>query len=159
MDIRDTALRFLANRDRTCREVREHLMGKGFGKEETDDLILELVTWNYLNDQAYAEKYYRYAGRKGRSIYRMKQELIQKGVSSQDMEEALNRWEEEEGPLDRRDSDTAWKEAVKITGGNPADEKMIARVGRRLHGLGYSSEVIFRILEQCRKGWKNHGTD
>ena len=159
MDIRDTALRFLANRDRTCREVREHLIGKGFDESSAVKLMQELKDWNYINDRSYAEKYFRYAGRKGRSIYRMKQELLQKGIAVADMEEALHRWEEEEGSLIQRDIREARREALKITGGMAADEKTTARIGRRLGSLGYSSELIYRVLEECRKGRVEDGTD
>jgi regulatory protein len=159
MDIRDTALRFLANRDRTCREVREHLIGKGFDESSAVKLMQELKDWNYINDRSYAEKYFRYAGRKGRSIYRMKQELLQKGIAVADMEEALHRWEEEEGSLIQRDIREARREALKITGGMAADEKTTARIGRRLGSLGYSAELIYRVLEECRKGRVEDGTD
>lgn len=159
MDIRDTALRFLANRDRTCREVREHLIGKGYDEGGADKLIQELKDWNYLNDRSYAEKYFRYAGRKGRSIYRMKQELLQKGIPFADLEEALRLWEEEEGSLVQRDIREARKEALEITRGLATDEKTAARIGRRLGALGYSAELIYKVLEECRKGRLEDGAD
>ena len=159
MDIRDTALRFLANRDRTSREVREHLIGKGFDERDAVTLIQELKDWNYINDRSYAEKYFRYAGRKGRSVYRMKQELLQKGIAASDLEEALHLWEEEEGSLVQRDIREARREALKINGGVAADEKTAARIGRRLGSLGYSAELIYKVLEECRKGRLEDGTD
>ena len=118
-----------------------------------------LLDCNYIHDRSYAEKYFRYAGRKGRSIYRMKQELLQKGIAVADMEEALHRWEEEEGSLIQRDIREARREALKITGGMAADEKTTARIGRRLGSLGYSAELIYRVLEECRKGRVEDGTD
>ena len=159
MDIRDTALRFLANRDKTCREVREHLIGKGFDERDTDTLIQELKDWNYINDRSYAEKYFRYAGRKGRSVFRMKQELLQKGIAAADLEAAMHLWEEEEGSLVQRDLREARREALKITGGVAADEKTAARLGRRLGSLGYSAELIYKVLEEGRKGRIKDGTD
>ena len=159
MDIRDTALRFLANRDRTCREVREHLIGKGFDESSAVKLMQELKDWNYINDRSYAEKYFRYAGRKGRSVFRMKQELLQKGIAAADLEAAMHLWEEEEGSLVQRDLREARREALKITGGVAADEKTAARLGRRLGSLGYSAELIYKVLEEGRKGRIKDGTD
>ncbi len=158
MDLHELALRFLAGRSRTCREVLERLMSKGAGREEAEAVIQELRERHWLDDVSYGEQYFRVAGEKGRSVCRMKQELFRRGVSREDVREALERWEEEAGSTAQRDMETALREARKLAGGEVPDQKTGARIARRLSGLGYSSAVITKVLARCRQAREEEGS-
>lgn len=55
----DTAVRFIAVRDRTENEVRDKLIEFSFDKEEIDEAIEELYNSLLLNDEEYAKEYVR----------------------------------------------------------------------------------------------------
>ena len=53
MDIKDTALRYLASRPRTCGEMRKFLRQKGFEEMEIEDTIEGVRNRRDLNDADY----------------------------------------------------------------------------------------------------------
>ncbi len=141
MDIKNTALNYLTARPRTCGEVRDYLREKGFEAEETEDVIERLRERNYLDDSDYCTQYFDYAFGKGKGFFRVKRELEEKGVDSSVIQIAYEDYEPEESEFER-----AKKQAEKIASGKPADRKLAGRIGRRLSALGYSSELIYRIV-------------
>lgn len=141
MNIKDTALRYLASRPRTCGEMRKFLRQKGFEEMEIEDTIEGLRNRRYLNDADYCRQYFDYAFGKGKGMFRVKRELEEKGVESSVIQIAFEDYEAEETEFER-----AKKQAEKIAAGKQADRKLAARIGRRLSALGYSSELIYRIV-------------
>ena len=141
MDIKDTALRYLASRPRTCGEMKNFLRQKGFEEPEIDDIIDHLRNLRYLDDLEYCRQYFDYAFGKGKGLFRVKRELEEKGVENSTIQIAFEDYEAEETEFER-----AKKQAEKIAAGKPADQKLAGRIGRRLSSLGYSSELIYRIV-------------
>lgn len=141
MDIKETALAYLAARPRTCGEMKKHLSQKGFAQPEIDGTLEELRALRYLDDADYCIQYFNYAFGKGKGSFRVKRELEEKGVARSVIEIALEDYEAEETEFER-----ARKQAEKIAAGKTADRKLAGRIGRRLSALGYSSELIYRIV-------------
>lgn len=90
-------LEWVLSRPRSVRETRDYLRKKQFDKKEygiTDEdierVIIKLEEKNYLNDQNFAEYYLENRFRnKGISRKRLELELIKKGISQSDIEEAF----------------------------------------------------------------------
>ncbi len=148
MNVYDIALRYLGSRARTCREMELHLKRKGFAEEEIAETITELEAHHYLSDFDYCREYFSYATGKGRGYQRIQGELEAKGVQSQIIRMAWEDYEPEYSELNR-----AKMQAEKIVEGKfPVDEKLLAKLGRRLNTLGYSTDVIYQIVgEYMRK--------
>lgn len=53
------ALRYLTVRMRTEEEMRQYLLKKQVSEDEVDDIIEYLYSYNYLNDEQFAESYIR----------------------------------------------------------------------------------------------------
>lgn len=145
MNVYDIALRYLGSRARTCREMELHLKKKGFEEEEITETIAELKAHRYLNDQDYCMEYFSYAEGKGRGYQRIQGELEAKGVKAQVIRMAWEDYEPEYSELER-----AKLQAEKIIEGDTVDEKLLAKLGRRLNTLGYSADVIYRIVGEYR---------
>lgn len=145
-DIKDTALRYLAYRNHTVFEMRKHLLEKEYGVGETDDTLLHLIELNYLDDYNYAREYIRYGVSKGKGILRIKNELIQKGVTLEMIEKAVDHEEESGEALDTCEMERALHQAKKTVGEQEITEKIIGKLGRRLAGLGYSMDVIYKVI-------------
>lgn len=154
---RDAALRKLSSRDRTEKEIRDFLAEAGYEADEAEDAVAFLKECGYLDDKNYCRKYYVYGSSKGKSRERIVRELVQKGIPA---EHSRNVFE------DMAD-DPQWQEnltddrtnALKIgsrmardqeASGKELDEKFMARVGRRLMGLGYESGICYYVIGKLR---------
>ena len=139
MDIRDTAAKYLAFRARSSGELRSHLKSKGFCSDEISQVIADFTDYGYLDDEDYCRQYIRYARSKGKGPLRIKQELSEKGIGRDIIQIAM-----EDDDCD--DFEQALNQAVKTMAGKPMDEKMRGRVGRRLTSLGYSMDIVYKVL-------------
>ena len=150
-DIKETALRYLEHRMRTAHEMERRLREKGFSEEETAETIEWLISKKYIDDVNYGCEYIRYAIGKGRGINRIKHELKEKGVSSDDIQDAIFAYEDEnEIDIAAAEYERALEQALKAARSNGTDEKGLAKTGRRLSSLGYSNSVIFKVLDDLR---------
>ena len=75
----EAACSYLENRMHTTAEVRKHLESKGYGSEETDEAVMDLIGLRYLDDYLYSARYYEYHREKRRGVMRAERELIEKG--------------------------------------------------------------------------------
>ncbi len=91
----EKAARHLATRPRSEKELYEYLIKKGFLKEEIDEAISILKENKYLDDKAYAATYFRYALGKRKSVFKIKYELRNKGVSGEDIDQGIFIFEDE----------------------------------------------------------------
>lgn len=146
MDIRDTAAKYLSSRMRTCKEMSEHLIKKGYSEEEIQEVIEEFKDFHYLDDEEYCRQYVDYACGKGEGRLRIRQELAEKGVDREIIGFALEDYYDRDTELDR-----AMKQAEKILSGKTVDEKMKGRLGRRLISLGYSTDVVYKVIGMCMR--------
>lgn len=89
-DCREYAVKLLAAKDRTEKELRSRLAEKGYPEEEADAAVAAMTEYGYINDRAYAEKYLRDGmNLKGLGERRLKTELLRRGVDKDTVEEAL----------------------------------------------------------------------
>ncbi|AEF53728.1 regulatory protein RecX [Marinomonas posidonica] len=76
------ALLLLNQREHACAEIAVKLKQKGHSEEDIDNTIRQLKELNYLNDERFAEIYVRSKANRSLGPTRIKQELLQKGLSS-----------------------------------------------------------------------------
>ena len=149
-DIRDVAAGKLAYVAKTKEELRKQLQKLGYPIEDIDIVIEEFTDYGYLNDLEYAQSYRRYGERKGWALSRIKRELLKKGVDSNDIEDAFKSMDSQDTSDD--EYQRAYTVAAKMADATDLDdrgrleEKVKARIARRLYGYGYSSDVIYSSL-------------
>ncbi len=84
----DKALNSITSSMKTEKEVRDYLRKKGYLQDVSDYVVEKMKGYGFLDDAAYSAAYVQSAGkRKGRRLIAM--ELRQKGVSEEEIEEAL----------------------------------------------------------------------
>ena len=146
-DCHDTALRYLEHRARSVFEIRSHLAAKGFGEEEIEAELRDLKELGYVSDAEYCREYIRYGAGKGRGPVRLRRELAEKGIDAGLIRQAL-----EDGFDRQTEQEAAMREAGKlIKQGERPDDKTLAKIGRRLHALGYHTEVIYDVIGKVRR--------
>lgn len=85
----DKALNFISRSQKTKKQVEDYLESKGYLKKTIEAVLDKMSAYKFVNDQNYAKDYAKSASRnKGKRLISL--ELKRKGVSIDDMSEALN---------------------------------------------------------------------
>lgn len=164
----ETAYGYLASRMRTVQETRKHLKDKGYDAAEIDETIADLRKLSYLDDYQYALRYYEYNREKHRGSLRAMRELQEKGVDADTAENARedflyeNKVDEfmdalevslKTMALSMPDNGQAGDgdEAVTFGGMLAADDRLAAKLARKLETRGFARGDIFRVLDRIRQ--------
>lgn len=83
------AMRLLAYRDHSTAQLWQKLLAKGFAKEDIASVIEQLIEQNYLSDLRFAQNYLRYRINGGFGPGRIREELNERGISTEIIDEVL----------------------------------------------------------------------
>ena len=135
----DKALTHLSATQKTEKQIRTFLEGKGYLPAVVEYVVEKLRSYNFLNDGQYAESYVECVSkRKGSKLIRM--ELKKKGVSDEAIDTAI------EGLSPEREQETATAILEKYMRGRICDKATLQKAYRYLMGKGYDYEVIKSAL-------------
>jgi SOS response regulatory protein OraA/RecX len=153
-EIRDVATRFIANRMKTKRQLEKHLQLKEYPTDEIVKIINEFEEYGYLNDIDYAAVYFSHCIPKGQTVWRIKKELVERGISESNIIAGLDQYSLETAHDPFADElQRGMAQAEKIIGNQtPIDSKLLGKAGRKLISLGYRSEMVYAILGEFMKG-------
>lgn len=148
---RQAALRKLSVRDRTEKEILDFLREAGCTSEEAAEITTEFREWGYIDDEKYCQRYFEYGRSKGKASARIIRELVQKGISAEKARDVL----EELTGRSSDDREAAMSVGMKMAAnqadlGKAIDDRFLARVGRRLAGLGYDSSTCYYVIGKVR---------
>lgn len=152
-DIMDKAFRHLEHRARTVKEMRTYLVEKGYSDDEIEPVIRELTSLRYLDDYEYAKMYIWYAIKKKRGMGRIKLELRNRGVSEENIDNAIMDCEESLG-IDEL-SDAISLARTFVSGISNLDEKKMVSIVRKLKRRGYGDGDIMKAIETIRRELNN----
>ncbi|WP_303901028.1 regulatory protein RecX [Thiohalomonas denitrificans] len=79
-DVRETAIRLLARREHSRRELAFKLNGRGFAREQVDRTLDDLESRRLLSDERFAEFFVRSRVDNGCGPLRIRAELRERGV-------------------------------------------------------------------------------
>ena len=155
----EAAYSFVAARMRTTEEVRRHLESRAYNDEEIAGAVNELIGMRYLDDYQFALRYYEYNHEKKRGVLRAERELREKGVDKETAQHAKEDFLYEQKINEFEDTlDIALKEVYvpsDIYGDSSVmkavDDRMIAKIARKLESRGFSKGDIFRVLDSIRR--------
>lgn len=139
----NAALGILGRKMLTCRELCDRLLKKGYEKEVAEKVVEEFLSVGYLDDRRYAELYLADGvNLSAKGLYRIRQELLRKGVSSSVIDQVF-----EDAEVNTKDSLIQYIEERQLLQGVHSRkdlEKLTARLVRR----GYSLSEIKDCLEE-----------
>jgi len=136
-DLRDQALRILAQRDHSCQELRGKLLARGVSGEALEPLLQDLVRLGYLDDQRFAVLFARDRIRRGKGRLRIVQELVARGIP-RDLAELVLEQESPEGEIDRAEG------LARLRAGQGRSPESTARF---LAGRGFAASTIRAVLD------------
>lgn len=136
------ALGILTRLDKTESELESALKRAGFSLSAVNEALEYVKSYGYLDDKKYAVKYVDcYKDRKSRK--KIKYDLIKKGVDKQQIEDALERYQDyDETVLIKQMLYKKWKSDEK------PDEKELRRLFSSLARQGFSSHDIWQVLHE-----------
>ncbi len=155
----ETAAAYLANRMRTVYELRKHLRDKEYSPEEIDEAVEELIGLNYLDDYQYALRYYEYNREKKRGTLRAEKELAEKGVDREIIRNAKEDFLFEQKVDEYEDALAIARKEVFVPSDiygeaetvKELDDKLSAKIARKLESKGFARGDIFRVLDTLRR--------
>ncbi|MBQ6859209.1 MAG: regulatory protein RecX [Clostridia bacterium] len=141
----EKAIALLAARARTEKEIVDALKRNAYPEHVIARVMARLHDAGYLNDMDFAEHWAASRTNKGLGMRRIRTELRQKGVSQEDIDEALSSIDEDDI------FSSAVKAAQKASRGkdlsSPADrQKILAALARR----GYDFSLARRALDELK---------
>ena len=138
----EKAMGYLSRGSKTCKQMRDYLLGKGYPVEIVDHVIDKLLDYKYLNDEYYAKAYVEQnAATKGER--RLKQELQQRGVPQRIIEKYC---------VAEPDvtAENAERLAEKYMRSKPRDVKTLQRLQRYLLSRGYDFDVVNAVIRSYK---------
>lgn len=142
-DVLRKAALFCAYQERTQQEVRSRLKEWGVWGDDAEEIIAELISQNYLNEERFAKAFAGGKFRvKGWGKRKIKQHLQQRGITGYNFDQAIK----EIAPEDYRTTlaDLLDKKRRSIHDDNPLVVKQ--KLVRYALSKGYESELIFAVL-------------
>lgn len=150
MDGFKTAVKYLANRSHTAKEVEKYLLSKEIDEKEVKSAIKKLLELNYIDDHKYAVNYVRESYYKGKGKNRICLELYSKGVGKSDFNKALALLFREEGISFeyKEEFERGEKLAKSMVDGKEINKRLLSKIARKLEAQGYDQDIIYNILGQ-----------
>lgn len=150
------AIDYVNYKPRTKKEVERHLIKKDVDEKEIENIISTLEETYLLNDIDYVKEYTRFGLEKRRGIFRIKQELRERGIKEYDIEDGLYQLEREEDiEFQSIELENAKIERDRIVKNYGNTLKIKEKVMRRLNYLGYGSHIIFKTVGEL--SWERDG--
>ena len=141
---RGAALRFLTTRFRSVAEVRERL-GRRFEKNIVEQTVTRLVEEGLLNDEQFAQQWRQSRERrKPRSRRMIEQELKQRGVADDVVDDAMQ---------DFDSLDAAYRSVAKYAARQGRNDRAVfdRRVSAFLGRRGFEPSVVRETLRRLRE--------
>jgi len=131
-DAFECALRALRHRDRTEREVEDHLRARGFSEEDRSRAVETLRRTGLVDDERFANARASSLANRGAGNALIRARLAEAGVAHELVDGAL---ETIEGEVTRA------RRVVVSRGASP-------RTARYLHGKGFSDDVVGAVIAE-----------
>ncbi len=138
----EAGVRLLARREHASRELQRKLTARGFSEAVTREVLDRLVQERYLSDDRFTEAFVRQRCEQGQGPLKIIAALGERGIDESLARHYLS--------LQEVDWLTQAREARRRRFGEapPVDRKEWARQARFLASRGFSSEQVYRVLDE-----------
>ena len=138
----ERAIDYLGRGMKTVKQLKDYLVKKSYPPEVVEHVVNRLTDYRYLDDAAYAKMYVEHnSATKGER--RLKQELVQKGIS-------VSLAEEYSVVDEEKSLENARHLAEKYMKNKPRDLKTLQKLQRYLVGRGYDFDVVNSVTRSYR---------
>jgi regulatory protein len=136
-------MNYLARREHSQEELRLKLSQRGFSERLINEVIGELRDENLQSDARFAEVFTRSRVAKGYGVYRIRQELRQRGIAEGDSAE-----------MAAMDWDAQIEKIYDRKFGGKFPESLTDRAARERYLLrrGFTGDQVLRLFRRLREG-------
>jgi len=154
-EARDYAFLLLSYRARSCQEITERLLKKGYEREIMQEVVEELKRLHYLDDRAFAIEWVEMRLREKRGKRLIHQELLKKGIEKEIIKDSID---EVFNKVASTEDELAWQAIERKIPRYRKLEKSKAyrRIKDFLIRRGFSLETTENTLD---KFFQNYGKD
>ncbi|MCF6269065.1 MAG: recombination regulator RecX [Melioribacteraceae bacterium] len=148
-EVKNSAFRFLSNRNHSAFELETKLKKKGFDPEIIQKVIIDLKDKMYLNDFTFAENFVRNrVERRKEGIIKITSELYKKGIAREiiaEVTEAIN-----ENPKNYENAFELGKSKYEIIikRGETDKNKIKSKLFNFMRGRGFTSDIIVEVIKE-----------
>lgn len=146
-EVKNSAFRFLSNRNHSTFELKNKLKKKGYEKSIIEKIIVELSEKKYLNDYSFAQNFVnnRVEIRK-EGVMKITSELFKKGIKREIISEVTQTIKENpKNILNALDLGKSKLEKIRKRGETDYN-KIKTKIFMFLKGRGFTSDVIFEVI-------------
>lgn len=137
---REQALRLLARREHTQRELHDKLCRRGYTVAVSDRVVAEACAQGWLDEQRFAEAFVRSRVERGQGPLRLRSEMRQRGLADALIDQAVEDYRQEHH-IDWRD--LARQVRIRRFGDEvPKQRREIQRQAQFLQRRGFTAEQI-----------------
>jgi regulatory protein len=144
-------LRLLTFRARSTREVSNYLNRKGFTEEIVKEVIDEMTSYGYLNDQKFAQDFIAYRKIRGNGLKKVRYELALKGLDRQIVNDLVEEHFDEEEDLARIEMLLL----KRRSGDETVDDRWLSRQIAFLRRRGFQDNLIMSALRKFQEKEKD----
>ena len=137
-EAKSSALKLLARREHSKKEIKLKLFQKSFTQSIVDEVITDLSEKEYLNDFSFANKFADERLRKGDGVNKIKAELIKRGIDRIILDEIEHKYS---------DNDEVMRNAVQLA------EQKLKNLSNRVTDSRKLQQKIYAYLTS--KGYKH----
>lgn len=148
-EVKNSAFRFLSNRNHSAFELKTKLKKKGFNSVIIEKVIVELRDKMYLNDFTFAENFVRNRiERRKEGIVKITSELFKKGITRKIIIEVTEGIDENPKNFENAFELGKSKYEKIITRGETDKNKIKSKLFSFIRGKGFTSDVIFEVINK-----------
>lgn len=148
-EVKNSAFRYLSNRNHSTFELKNKLKKKGYDSSIIETVILYLVEKKYLNDYTFAQNFVsNRIERRKEGVMKITAELYKKGIKREIISEVTASIKEH--PKNYNNALELGKSKLeKILKRNELDvNKIKSKLFNFLKGRGFTSDVIFEVISK-----------
>ena len=152
MNAYDKAIEYISRGMKTEAQTFEYLKEKGFDEPQIKEAILLLKEKRYIDDIEYSARVFEIQYERGRGRLWIEQYLLKnRGVKRADITEgyALFLESRDKSPID--EDEKAFEIAEKTLDKKELDDKMQAKIIRKLASRGFRSSSAYRALDRLKR--------
>lgn len=148
-EVKNSAFRYLSNRNHSSFELKNKLKKKGFATSVIDTVISELLEKKYLNDYTFADNFVRHRiERRKEGVMKITSELYKKGIPRNIIAEVTETIKEHPQNIENA-TELGTKKLEKIKNRGETDyNKIKSKLFLFLKGRGFTSDVIFDVINE-----------
>ena len=144
---KNSAFRYLGNRNHSSSELRKKLNKKGFRKEIIEKVLVDLITKKFIDDIKFTKAFVQFRiERRKEGIIKIHSELIKKGISNEIISEVINTFRE--NPIHYDNAIViAQKKYDSLKDKSLEFHKLKGRLFNFLKGKGFTTDIIIKVVD------------